>query len=87
MTELKEFEKKEAREMPSKNSLRWIYGCQLGLQQGTCGRRYKFEKNSCGHFAGLGGCPSCLYRVPGSEATREAEGFREAEELQKEIER
>lgn len=50
----------------------WVYGCKLGLYQDTCGR-YEQDTSSRGQRAQIGGCPSCVHREPGSDATRQAD--------------
>ena len=50
----------------------WAFGCNLGLAQGTCGA-YLADANSRGAAAHLGGCPSCVHRVPDNIRTKTVE--------------
>ena len=50
----------------------WMFGCEFGLRQETCGR-YERDRRSRGAHAGFGGCASCVHRTPANEETRIAD--------------
>lgn len=58
----------------------WMFGCEFGLSQATCGS-YKFDSESRGAKAGWGNCPSCVHREadPGETERQEVAWSREQE--------
>jgi hypothetical protein len=51
----------------------WLFGCRLGLAQGTCGKR-KHDPKSRGASQRMGGCASCKHRTSANQRTAQAEG-------------
>jgi hypothetical protein len=56
-------------------SMSWVFGCNLGLGQDSCGR-YEADKTARGYDR-YGGCPSCLHRDPADNETADAEDYHE----------
>jgi len=52
----------------------WVYKCKLGLNQTTC-NSWIVDKESRGYYKGIGGCPSCIYRIPASLETKREDRF------------
>jgi len=50
----------------------WVFNCSFGLSQDTC-RRYERDDDSRGAHQNFQGCASCLWRLPASVETDEAE--------------
>lgn len=63
----------------------WVFSCSLGLSQDTCNECERDEK-SRGTRQRLGGCASCVNRVPASKATQMAEWAFEDRRQEKETE-
>lgn len=53
---------------------KWVYTCQKGLRQETCGDERDYDKiaRGAGRWAG---CPSCAHRVAANTATRQADHY------------
>jgi hypothetical protein len=50
----------------------WVFGCKLGLAQDSCGRRHEKDHLARG-YGSYPGCPACIHREAGNEATKRAE--------------
>lgn len=53
------------------NQSPWVFGCELGLQQDTCGK-YEADEESRG-FGRWNGCASCIHREPANARTESTE--------------